>query len=107
MSTFKELFAPRYAPPGYKGSPTPKMLAKMAKVLGVNSLRYLEVDDLGPCIQIEGRKICTGCVSGKQPTPMGKSLIKQARNSKPGSSGRTYEEAPAAASKKPRKSRKS
>jgi len=105
MSTFEELFAPRYAPPGYKGSPTPQMLAKMARVLGVNSLRYLEVDDLGPCIQIEGRKICTGCVTGRPPTPMGKVLIEQARKSKTGSSGRTYEEAPAATSKKARKSR--
>jgi len=104
MSTFKELFAPRYVPPGYKGSPTPQMLSRMAKALGVNSLRYLEVSDLAPCIQIDGGKICTGCVTGKQPTPMGKVLIKRVLNSKPGS-GRTYEQAPAAVPKKGRKRR--
>jgi len=95
MSTFQELFAPRYTPPGYKGSPTPQMLAKMAKALNVNSLRYLEVSDLGPCIQIDGRKICTGCVTGKQPTPMGRTLIEQARKNKSSRNGRTYEQAPA------------
>ncbi len=91
MSTFDELFAPSYASPDYKGSPTSRMLAKMAKVLGVDSLRYLEVGDLGPCIQIDGRKICTGCVTGKQPTPMGEVLVEQARCGKRGASGRTYE----------------
>jgi len=91
MSTFKELFAPRYVQAGYNGNAPPEMLARMARDLGVNSLRYLHVNDLGPCIQIDGRRICTGCVTGKQPTPMGRRLIKQARNSKSGSAGRTYE----------------
>jgi amidophosphoribosyltransferase len=103
MSTFKELFAPRYAPPGYKGKPTPAMLARMAGDLGVNSLRYLNVGDLGPCIQIDGRRLCTGCVTGKQPTPMGRKLIVQARKSKSGTAGRTYEKAPAAKARTPRK----
>jgi len=107
MSTFKELFAPRYVPPGYKGAPTPAMLARMARDLGVNSLRYLNVDDLGPCIQIDGRRLCTGCVTGKQPTPMGRKLIVQARKSKSGTAGRTYEKAPEAEAKAkpPRKGR--
>jgi amidophosphoribosyltransferase len=105
MSTFKELFAPRYARPGYKGAPTPAMLARMAGDLGVNSLRYLNVDDLGPCIRIDGRRICTGCVTGKQPTPMGRRLIVQARKSKSGTAGRTYEKTPEAKARPPRKGR--
>jgi len=76
-------------PRGYKGNPTPAMLAKMAKELGVNTLRYLDTDDLGPCIQIDGARLCTGCVTGRQPTPMGKKLIEEARRSK--GDGRTYE----------------
>ena len=69
------------------------MLRKMAKALGVNSLRYLNADDLGPCIQIDGRRICTGCVTGRQPTPAGRKLIEEARNDTSGSTGRTYEKA--------------
>jgi amidophosphoribosyltransferase len=105
MSTFKELFAAHYAPPGYNGTPTPAMLARMARDLGVNSLRYLNVDDLGPCIRIDGRRICTGCVTGKQPTPMGSKLMAQARKSKSGGAGRTYERAAATEAGKPGKKR--
>ncbi len=105
MSTFKELFAPRYAPPGYNGVPAPAMLAKMAKDLGVNSLRYLDVDDLGPCILIDGRRLCTGCVTGKPPTPMGRKLIVEARVNKSGGAGRTYETKQTPAAKPPRKAR--
>jgi len=46
-------------------------------------------------------------VTGKQPTPMGRKLIVQARNSKSGTAGRTYEKAPEAEAKAkpPRKGR--
>jgi amidophosphoribosyltransferase len=105
MSTFKELFAPRYVRAGYDGNPTRAMLARMARDIGVNSLRYLNVDDLGPCIRIDGRRICTGCVTGKQPTPMGRKLMAQARKNKSGGAGRTYEKPAAPASKPTRMGR--
>ena len=92
MSTLGELFAPKFVPRGYDGTPSEKVMAKMARRLGVDSLRYLSVADLGPCLQMDGRSLCTGCVTGKYPTEWGKKLILRARrNLRRGRSGRTYE----------------
>ena len=92
MSTLGELFAPKFAPAGYDGKPSPDMLARMARALGVDSLRYLSVDDLGPILKIDGRSLCTGCVTGKYPTEFGNKLMRTARrNFKSGKGGRTYE----------------
>ena len=92
MSTMGELFAPPFLPRGYDGRPTSEMLAKMASHLGVDSLRYLSVDDLGPCLNMDGRSLCTGCVRGKYPTKWGNKLMQSARrNAFAGKTGRTYE----------------
>jgi len=92
MSTIGELFAPPFCPRAYGGRPSPDMLARMAKALGVNSLRYLCVSDLGPCLGIDGRSLCTGCVTGRYPTPGGNKLIRRARRRlQAGRPGRTYE----------------
>ena len=92
MSTLGELFAPRFVPAGYRGNPSARMMAKMAKALGLDSLRYLSVADLGPILEINGRRLCTGCVAGKYPTRAGNSLMRLARrNLKLGKTGRTYE----------------
>ncbi len=91
MSTLSELFAPKFISPRYDGTPSEKMLGKMAKALSLDSLRYLSVADLGPCLNIDGRALCTGCVAGKYPTAWGNRLMKRAkRNSKAGRAGRTY-----------------
>ena len=65
----------------------------MAAALKVDSLRYLNVADLGPCIDVDGETLCTGCVMGKYPTKWGNQLMRRARrqagtNAK---AGRTYE----------------
>jgi amidophosphoribosyltransferase len=92
MSTLSELFAPNHVPANYKGDPSDKLHAKMAKALGLDSLRYLGVSDLGHCLQIENNHLCTGCVTGRYPTPWGNRLMKAARrNKESGISGRTYE----------------
>ena len=91
MSTLGELFAPRHTPRNYSGAPSDAMLAKMAKALGLDSLRYLSVADLGPCLGIDGRSLCTGCVTGKHPTEWGDKLMRRARRRlRQGRTGRTY-----------------
>ncbi|MDY6914313.1 MAG: amidophosphoribosyltransferase [Planctomycetota bacterium] len=92
MSTFGELFARKFVPRGYDGTPSEAMTAKMAEALGLDSLRYLSVADLAPCLRIDGRSLCTGCVTGKYPTEAGNRLLSIARrNLRNGKRGRTYE----------------
>lgn len=92
MSTLEELFAPRFTDAGYDGRPSEELTARMAEELGLDSLRYLSVDDLGPCMGIDGRSLCTACVTGRYPTKWGNELIERARrNQASGRKGRTYE----------------
>ncbi|MBN1942940.1 MAG: amidophosphoribosyltransferase [Phycisphaerae bacterium] len=92
MSTLKELFAPRYVKGSYRGVLDNATLQKMARQLGVDSLRYLPVADLGPCIGVPNRDLCLGCVTGKYPSACGNRLFAQARrNLTRRSAGRTYE----------------
>ena len=92
MSTLGELFAPKFVNGRYGGNPSVEVQAKMAKTLKVDSLRYLGTDDLGPCLQIDGGDLCTGCVTGKYPSKWGNKLMARARRKRrTGSeSGRTY-----------------
>ena len=92
MSTFGELFAPRFLPRNYDGNPSAGMQARMARELGVSSLRYLGARDLGPCLQLDGSRLCTGCVTGRHPTKCGRRLMALAkRNRTRRKAGRTYE----------------
>jgi amidophosphoribosyltransferase len=92
MSTLGELFAPSFVPRRYDGTPDPSTLARMAKALRADSLRYLSVGDLGPCLKIPGLDLCTGCVTGRYPTVWGNRLMARARrNLAAGKVGRTYE----------------
>lgn len=92
MSTLGELFAPKFAPRGYRGSPDEKMLAAMARKLGVHSLRYLSTTDIAECLDMEEKSLCLGCVTGKYPTTWGNKLMQAARrNQADGKKGRTYE----------------
>jgi amidophosphoribosyltransferase len=103
MSTMGELFAPRHILPrhsrpghnGYNGSPDKATLARMAKALKIDSLRYLTVGDLGPCLQLPQNSLCMGCVTGAYPSKWGNHLMKLAcRNLSIGKGGRTYETSP-------------
>ena len=69
-----------------------QMLSKMASRLGISSLRYLPIADLGTSIGCEEESLCLGCVTAKYPTTWGRRLMRRARqNRKSGVSGRTYE----------------
>jgi amidophosphoribosyltransferase len=92
MSTLGELFAPHFVPEDYDGTPSDECLKVMAKELGLDSLRYLRVSDLAPCIGVEEGTLCLGCVLGTYPTACGNELMAQARqNLAGGRAGRTYE----------------
>ncbi len=91
MSTRHELFAPRFAPEGYAGVPTPEMLAQMAKALGIDSLRYLSVPDIAAGLQLGIDTLCTGCVTGQYPTPCGQRLAGETLQEPAGVGGRSYE----------------
>ena len=63
----------------------------MEEDLGVDSLRYLPVQDLGRVIGCEQESLCTGCVTGKYPTGWGNRLLRIARqNSAKGITSRAY-----------------
>jgi amidophosphoribosyltransferase len=92
MSTLGELFAPKFVGPEYRGRLDPKSLDRMATRLGVDSLRYLDVQHLPECLQIDKSSLCMGCVLSKYPTKWGEKLYRQARrNLSLGKDGRTYE----------------
>ncbi len=92
MSTLGELFASKHLPADYDGVPTDADLATMAKVLNVDSLRYLPVPEVGPCLDVPGESLCLGCVTGKYPSKWGNQLMEVAReNSRQGKGGRSYE----------------
>jgi amidophosphoribosyltransferase len=92
MSTLGELFAPKHLGKSYNGTPTRRQLDAMAEALGLDSLRYLSVGELSDCLRIEGRDLCTGCITGKYPTRWGQLLVRQAKTNRAlGKGGRTYE----------------
>jgi amidophosphoribosyltransferase len=70
MANKDQLFATRYA-----GASTTSDLQAMSEELGVDSLRYLPVSDLGAVIGVPQTSLCLGCVSGCYPTPAGNRLV--------------------------------
>jgi amidophosphoribosyltransferase len=79
MSTMGELFASHYVGAGYGGTLPGRTAARMAKALGVDSLRYLSVSDLPACMGMDLDCLCTGCVTGQYPTEWGARLLRRAR----------------------------
>ena len=79
MSTLDELFAPEHVPLRYRGLPSEQTLKKMAIELDVDSLKYLDVSDLGTSIGCGTDTLCLGCVTGKYPTTWGNRLMREAR----------------------------
>ena len=79
MSRQGELFAPAFVKPRYRGCPDEAMLRPMAKELGIDSLRYLSVDDLCACLQADRDSLCLGCVTGKYPSEWGNRLARAAK----------------------------
>jgi amidophosphoribosyltransferase len=92
MTRLGELFAPKFIPRNYSGQASEKMLVRMARDLAVDSLRYLSVPDLGGCLGMPNRSLCTGCVMGKYPTTWGNRLVARChRDHQRSKTARTYE----------------
>jgi len=92
MSTLGELFARPFVGRGYTGTLSDEQRTRMADALKVNSLRYLNVDDVGPCLDVAQDSLCLGCVTGKYPSQGGNRLMRSAkRNLSSPQGGRTYE----------------
>ncbi|MEN6407973.1 MAG: amidophosphoribosyltransferase [Thermoguttaceae bacterium] len=90
MSTFSELFAPKYVSLGE--SLTPEIEARMASQMGADSLRYLPVDAIARAIGLPAGDLCQACITGKYPTPCGQRLAQVAlENHRNNVVGRTYE----------------
>jgi amidophosphoribosyltransferase len=79
MSTLGELFAPRFVSGRYAGALSAEIQAEMARELGVDSLRYLPVADLAPCLDVPADSLCTACVTRSYPTPWGRKLLATAK----------------------------
>ncbi|MBT6497071.1 MAG: amidophosphoribosyltransferase, partial [Planctomycetaceae bacterium] len=71
MSTVDELFAPNFI----EGSNlTSAAEQKMADTIGADSLRYLPIDSIARCVDMDRNSLCQACIDGVYPTPAGKRL---------------------------------
>jgi amidophosphoribosyltransferase len=75
MSTVTELFAPKFMD---GPTVTPEIEQEMADALGADSLRYLPVDSIARCIDIEPSSLCQACINAHYPTPAGQQLYQLA-----------------------------
>lgn len=71
MTTVDELFAPKFM----EGSKiTPEIEQEMADQLQADSLRYLPMESLAKCVNMERDSLCQACVDGVYPTEGGTKL---------------------------------
>jgi amidophosphoribosyltransferase len=76
MSTFGELFAPKFT---HGGPLTEEIQAEMARQLGADSLRYLPIESVARAIGLPAESLCQACITGQYPTPFGQHLAEIAR----------------------------
>lgn len=75
MSTIGELFAPQHM----EGIEiTPEEEARMAELIGADSLRYLPVEALSECVGLPRENLCQACVDTRYPTPAGEEWYRKA-----------------------------
>ena len=72
MSKIKQLFAPRFYPPGELL--TDEIQDEMARSLGCTSLRYLPIESVARAIGIPQNGLCQACINTQYPTPTGVKL---------------------------------
>ncbi|MGE3314668.1 MAG: amidophosphoribosyltransferase, partial [Planctomycetaceae bacterium] len=92
MSTVSELFAPKFM----EGSNlTPEIERRMADEIGADSLRYLQVESISRCLEIDKRHLCQACIDMEYPTPSGQRLYQIALDASRSNTGtpsrRTYD----------------
>jgi amidophosphoribosyltransferase len=77
MSTVTELFAPKFME---GANLTPAIEQRMAAEIGADSLRYLPVESISRCLDIDKRHLCQACIDMDYPTPSGQHLYQIALN---------------------------
>ncbi len=75
LSTLGELFKLNFLIGRYRGLLKVETLVEMAAALGVDCLRFLDVEDLAETIGCKEGELCLGCVTGKYPTGAGNWLL--------------------------------
>jgi len=86
-----ELLIPRYEGEPRKGEASKEVVAKIAKDLGADSLRYQSMQGLVRSISKPAKDLCMACLTGDYPTPHGKKLYQKAwENFRKGVKDRTY-----------------
>lgn len=92
MSTLGELFAPAWLTKGYTQQDLDRVSREMATQLEADSLRYLLVKDVAPCIGLPHKDLCTACVSADYPSTAGESIYQAERtNGRHRTVGRAYD----------------
>ncbi len=96
MSTMDELIAPNHL--GKENlvergleDVEEKVVEKIAKEIGVESLRYQSLKSLVKAIGLPKNELCMACINGEYPTPCGKVLAEQSKKNMGKKSGRTYQ----------------
>ena len=90
MSTLGELFANQFMEEPPKDAVDKGILQKMAESMGADSLMYLPLSKIPPCIGVPAQELCMACVNGDYPTPGGQKLLDLAKeHQKNGIAGRT------------------
>ena len=81
MATFDELIGSKHSP------------EEIAELVGADSVTFQPISDLVSAIEVGEEVLCTGCVSGKYPTPIAQRLVDTAYEhfSKGEQTGRVYE----------------
>ena len=93
MSTVGELFAPKFMEGPVRELLPPEVSKTMAKDMGADTLTYLPVELVPPCIGLPEEQLCMACLTGKYPTEHGQRQYDLAlRNWREGRKGRTYEQ---------------
>ena len=91
MSTVAELLIPRYEKEPRKSEVSKEVIAKIAKDLGADSVKYQSIQGLVKSIGKPAKDLCMACLTGEYPTPGGKKLyIKAWENFRKGVKERTY-----------------
>lgn len=71
MSTVEELFAPKFM---HGTKLTPEIEQKMADEIGADSLRYLSVESIARCLDMDSNSLCQACIDTVYPTAAGRRL---------------------------------
>ena len=82
MSTLEELLATQVAGKKFVEKANllkypEKVVEKIRKRVGADSLIYLSVPELISAIGKQDNELCTACISARYPTPYGKKLLKK------------------------------